>query len=68
MKIKALLCALALASSASVGCSYAGVAVTADGHAVIARNDSFLFGALRSVSVCQVTPQGLTACASNEAP
>jgi len=68
MKIKALVCAVVLSSTALIGCSYAGVAVTADGHAVVARNDSFLFGLLRSVSVCRVTPGGLTNCMSNEAP
>ncbi len=68
MNIKLVICTLSLAILTSAGCAYNAIAVTADGHAVITRNDSFLFGALRSVSVCQVTPGGLTACQSNESP
>jgi hypothetical protein len=68
-KIYGLVLALAITgASLLAGCSYAGVAVTADGHAVVARNDNFLFGILRSVSVCQVTPTGLSNCGSGDAP
>ena len=48
-------------------CSYGSIA-TAGNAVVITRNDSFLFGALRKVYVCQVTPQGATGCAANESP
>lgn len=49
-------------------CAYGGVGVTADGKAVIARNDSLLFGLLRAVYVCNVTPTGLANCAAGTAP
>jgi hypothetical protein len=57
---------LALFAGAS-GCGYAGVATAGDA-AVIARNDWFLFGALRKVYVCKITPGGLTQCANAETP
>lgn len=66
MKKVVLVCALF--GAVFGGCAYAGVAVTADGHAVVARNDAFLFGLLRKVSVCQVTAGGLTGCQSADAP
>lgn len=59
---------VALLSVSMGGCAYGGVALTADGHAVILRNDYFLWGALRQVSVCQVTTGGLTSCQSADAP
>ncbi|MEM1031763.1 MAG: hypothetical protein AAGN82_15535 [Myxococcota bacterium] len=58
---------IALASAALTGCSYAGVGV-ADGKAVVARNDAFLFGILRTVYVCQVADGGLANCQDNESP
>ena len=51
----------------STGCSYGGIAVAGD-KAIVARNDSFLFGLLRKVSVCKVTDNGLTACNSGDSP
>jgi len=51
----------------ATGCAYGGVAVSGD-KAVVARNDGFLFGILRKVSVCKVTDAGLTSCQSSEAP
>ncbi len=45
----------------SVGCSYGAMAVSADGKIYVARNDSFLFGALRKIYEC--TPSaGSMAC------
>lgn len=67
-RLKALLVGLALGAAASTGCSYAGVATTQDNLAVVPRNDGLLFGALRSVYVCQVSPEGLSNCSSKEAP
>jgi hypothetical protein len=55
-----------LASSLG-GCAYGGVGVAGD-KAVVARNDSFLFGILRKVFVCKVTEGGLTNCNASEAP
>ncbi len=52
----------------SFGCAYGGVATTADGKVVIARNDGFLFGVMRAVYVCKVTDTGVTSCAASEAP
>ena len=40
----------------SLGCSYGGIAVAQNGTVYVARNDSFLFGALRGVYAC--TPAG----------
>ncbi len=53
-------CAMAM-----VGCSsYASVAATADGKALVAKNG--LFG--KEVYVCAVTPAGLTSCQAQESP
>ena len=43
--------AMALASLAGVGsgCAYGAMAIAQDGTVFVARNDSFLFGALRKV-------------------
>lgn len=64
--LKALFVAVALGCAAS-GCSYAGVATAGDA-AVVARNDNFLFGLLRKVYVCKITPQGLTQCSNADTP
>ncbi len=66
MKRLMVLC-LAIGMGAGA-CAYSGVAVTADGKAVVARNDSLLFGLLRAVYVCNVTPTGLANCAAGTAP
>ncbi len=51
------------------GCSYGGVAMSADGgKAVVLRNDAFLMGALRKAFVCKVTDAGLTDCNSSDNP
>lgn len=59
--------ALVVATGLISACSYGSIA-TAGNAVVITRNDAFLFGALRKVFVCQVTPQGASACAANESP
>jgi hypothetical protein len=61
------LIAAGLVSSALAGCAYGGVASAGD-KAVVARNDGFLFGLLRKVSVCKVTDAGLTSCSDSESP
>ena len=53
---------------ALTACSYGGVAVTQDGKAIVARNDGLLFGAMRQVSVCEVSAAGLTSCKSADVP
>ena len=50
MRQVALLLVLASALGA---CSYGAIAVAPNGTVYIARNDSFLFGALRHVYACQ---------------
>lgn len=65
--IKGLVLAAAMATGVGA-CAYSGVATTADGHAVIARNDALLFGLLRAVYVCNVTPAGLAGCVAGQAP
>ena len=59
--------AIALLTATLGGCGYAGVAAAGDA-AIIARNDWILFGLIRNVYVCRITPQGLTQCASAEDP
>ena len=51
------------------GCAYGGVSVNAAGDkAVVMRNDGFLFGALRSAYVCNMSDAGLSDCKSTDAP
>jgi hypothetical protein len=64
--LKASFVAIAL-SCALGGCGYAGVATAGDA-AVVVRNDWLLFGLLRKVYVCKITPQGLTQCSSSDTP
>ncbi|MCG8556685.1 MAG: hypothetical protein MJD61_15570 [Proteobacteria bacterium] len=54
-------------SSMLTGCFYAGIAASGDA-AIVARNDAFLFGALRKVYVCKITSGGLTQCSEAESP
>ena len=49
------------------GCAYGSIATTGD-KVVIARQDGFLFGALRKVFVCKVTDAGVANCGSAESP
>jgi len=67
MKYLKSLLAVAVASTALTGCAYGALDVE-DGKAVILRQDSFLFGALRSAFVCQVQDGGLANCQENESP
>jgi len=68
-KVKVVVAAIMLAAMAlASGCSYAGVAAVDEDTVVITKNDSFLFGALRAVYVCQVTDAGVTNCGNKEAP
>lgn len=62
-----VLAAAALLGPLCTGCAYSGVAAAGD-KAVVARNDGFLFGLLRKVSVCKVTDSGLTNCQDSESP
>jgi hypothetical protein len=65
-QLRALFLALACGWSAS-GCGYAGVATAGDA-AIVLRNDWILFGLLRKVYVCKITPGGLTQCSNAETP
>ena len=67
-KLMGLALATTVAATTLGACAYGGIGVTADGHAVVARNDAFLFGILRAVYVCNVTPAGLAGCVAGEAP
>ncbi len=67
-RVKPLIGLLLATTLAATGCAYGGIAVTADGKAVIARNDALLFGLLRKVYVCNVTPAGLAGCQTGETP
>jgi hypothetical protein len=64
--LKGMSIAVLLACAAS-GCGYAGVATAGDA-AIVTRNDYLLFGALRKVYVCKITPAGLTQCSNAETP
>lgn len=54
--------AMALASLAGVGsgCAYGAMAIAQDGTVFVARNDSFLFGALRKVFACKPNAAEMT--------
>ena len=65
-RIVPIACWLAVLATSS-GCMYAGVAASGEA-AIIARNDMFLFGALRRVYVCQITERGLANCSAGETP
>lgn len=65
-RLFAVVAALSLGSVVT-GCSYGGMATVGD-KVVIAKNDGFLFGALRAVYVCKVNDNGLTECHSGDAP
>jgi hypothetical protein len=62
-----ILAAMGILASSATGCAYAGVGGSGD-KVVVARNDGFLFGILRTVFVCKVTDAGLSSCNSSEAP
>lgn len=70
MSLKSQLLSLVLLTAAlGSGCGYGGIAMNAAGDKVaIARNDGFLFGALRKVFVCKASDNGVTQCAESEAP
>ncbi len=59
--------AVALLGAVSMGCSYGGAAASGD-KVVVLRNDSFLFGALRTAYVCKITDAGLAGCSEGESP
>ena len=59
--------AAALLAGALGGCAYGGIATAGD-KVVVTRNDGLLFGLLRAVYVCDVTPQGVANCSTAEAP
>lgn len=58
--LKSLVVVGALAGALG-GCAYGGMTTVGD-KVVIARNDNFLFGALRKVFVCKVSDAGVTGC------
>ena len=61
------LAAIAIMGACLGGCGYAGVAAAGDA-AIVARNDWILFGLLRKVYICRITPTGLTQCSASESP
>jgi len=65
--MKKMLLVMAVAAATMSGCAYGGVAASGN-TVVVTRNDGFLFGLLRKVYVCQITPTGLTQCSAGEAP
>ncbi len=69
LKLRTALALILLVSCLGIGCSYAGVAVSADGKkAVVLRNDWFLWGAIRKAYVCDVTDGGLVNCQHAQKP
>ena len=68
-KLRTLLVLMLLIATLGIGCSYAGVAISADGKkAIVLRNDWFLFGALRKAYVCDVADGGLVNCQQGVKP
>ncbi len=68
-KVRNVLILMFVLALLGTGCSYAGVAMSADGKkAVVLRNDYFIFGALRKAFVCDVTDEGLTNCHKSAKP
>lgn len=67
MKKTGLVLIALVAAGILSGCGYAGVAASGD-KVVIARNDGFLFGALRKVYVCKITDAGVTECQAADSP
>jgi hypothetical protein len=67
MKKLILLGFLALISSGSLACSYGAVAAAPDGTIYVARNDGFLYGALRGIYSCKLAGNTLN-CTSAAAP
>ena len=59
--------ALVAGTLGMMGCAYGGVAASGE-WVVISRNDGFLFGALRNVFVCKITPTGVSECSVAESP
>ena len=60
---------LLIAGALGTGCAYGGVSLNAAGdRALIARNDSFLFGLLRKVVVCRADDNGVSDCREAETP
>ena len=66
--MKKALAGMLLAAALATGCAYGGVATTADGKAVVAKNVGFLFGIFNKIYVCNVSAQGLSGCVAGEAP
>jgi hypothetical protein len=60
----ALMCALM--ALPALGCSYGGVAAHSNGKLYVARNDSFLFGALRKMYECSPDGSGNMTCVAVE--
>jgi hypothetical protein len=67
MKTLKKVLAAALLAGTLGGCAYGGVATAGD-KVVITKNDLLLYGLLRAVYVCDVTPQGVSNCSTAEAP
>mgnify|MGYP000901162337 CR=1 FL=1 len=60
MKAGVLAMALAGLAGAGAGCSYGAMAIAQDGTVYVARNDSFLFGALRKMYACKPNAAEMT--------
>jgi len=60
----ALMCALV--ALPVIGCSYGGVAAHSNGKLYVARNDGFLFGALRNFYECSPDGAGNMTCVAME--
>ena len=58
---------LALSVGSAAGCAYGGMAMGSDGTLYVARNDAFLFGALRKIYSCKASGGTLT-CTEAGAP
>jgi hypothetical protein len=59
---------LALSAGAGFGCAYGGIAVAQNGTVYVARNDMFLFGALRKLYACTPGSGGALTCTDAGGP
>jgi hypothetical protein len=57
---------LALVTLGGAGCAYGGIATTADGTVLVARNS--LFGGLRKIYVCKLAGDAFSCVESTNAP
>ena len=59
---------LTVALAATSGCAITAMERVGKNQVLIARSDGLLFGLLRKVMICEVTPKGVKNCTEDEQP